>query len=328
MPPCPSGNVSVSACVLAVFIMLHVWLYPVTSTCASVPVILDTDLASDADDAGALAVLHGLAELGEAEILAVMLSSANPAGPSCAHALNRFFGRPGTPVGLAAADAPQDDSSYTHILGAGEPAPTAEAARSLYRRLLAAAEDGSVVIVSVGYLGNLRDLLASPADAAWPEDGLTLIQRKVRRLVVMGGKYPAGREWNFQRQPEATVAVLRDWPGSVLFCGVELGLPVVTGTGLAHCSLSHPLRRIYEVHNQLAGRPSWDQLAVLAAIRPDDPVLAWREVRAGRNTAAADGGNRWLPGGDSPHAYLRFDCSAPILAALIEGFMCQPAGRD
>ena len=37
-----------------------------------VPIIFDTDMDNECDDAGALAVLHALADEGEAEILAVV----------------------------------------------------------------------------------------------------------------------------------------------------------------------------------------------------------------------------------------------------------------
>ena len=45
---------------------------------AGVPIILDTDIGTDVDDAGALAMLHALAGRGEARILAVMSSNRNP----------------------------------------------------------------------------------------------------------------------------------------------------------------------------------------------------------------------------------------------------------
>ncbi len=54
-----------------------------TPTNTPVHVILDTDIGSDCDDAGALAVLHALADRGEVEILACMLrSEKNAFGPA------------------------------------------------------------------------------------------------------------------------------------------------------------------------------------------------------------------------------------------------------
>ena len=50
---------------------------PALSPAAPARIILDVDLAEDVDDAGALAVLHALADRGEAEILGILVSSKN-----------------------------------------------------------------------------------------------------------------------------------------------------------------------------------------------------------------------------------------------------------
>ena len=49
-----------------------------TMEAAPVKVIFDTDMANDCDDAGALAVLHALADLGEVEILATATNRKDP----------------------------------------------------------------------------------------------------------------------------------------------------------------------------------------------------------------------------------------------------------
>lgn len=61
-----------------------------------VPVIFNTDMAGDCDDAGALAVLHAQADRGEAQILAVVTNrkcTAGVSGGAC-DAINTFYGRP------------------------------------------------------------------------------------------------------------------------------------------------------------------------------------------------------------------------------------------
>jgi hypothetical protein len=49
---------------------------PSAST-ATVPIIFDTDIGTDVDDAGALAILHVLADRGEARILATISANGN-----------------------------------------------------------------------------------------------------------------------------------------------------------------------------------------------------------------------------------------------------------
>ena len=65
----------------------------------AVRVILDTDLGIDVDDAGALAVLHALADKGEARILATVANVNDPHAPGALDAINTYYGRPNIPVG-------------------------------------------------------------------------------------------------------------------------------------------------------------------------------------------------------------------------------------
>ncbi len=67
---------------------------------APVRVILDTDMMGDVDDVGAVAVLHALADRGEATILAMGVCVKNPWSPLCLDALNTYFGRPDLALGV------------------------------------------------------------------------------------------------------------------------------------------------------------------------------------------------------------------------------------
>ena len=61
---------------------------------AQTKVILDTDIGSDCDDAGAIAVLHKLADKGEVEILGIIYSSGkNKYGIGVCDAINTYYGR-------------------------------------------------------------------------------------------------------------------------------------------------------------------------------------------------------------------------------------------
>ena len=81
----------------------------------------------------------------------------------------------------------------------GESAPTrwkanadATGAIEVYRQALAPLKDGSVVIVSVGDLTNIRNLLRSGPDPHSSLAGPDLVRRKVARWgLCMGGRYPA-----------------------------------------------------------------------------------------------------------------------------------------
>src|SRR4051812_34212586 len=74
----------------------------VPSRAAEAParIIFDTDMETDCDDAGALAVLHALADLGECEILATVVSVRDPASAATVDAINRHYHRPALPIGM------------------------------------------------------------------------------------------------------------------------------------------------------------------------------------------------------------------------------------
>lgn len=60
----------------------------------AVPVILDTDLATDCDDAGAVAMLHAVAEQGEVFVLSMGICIQNDYSVLAPDALNTWYGRP------------------------------------------------------------------------------------------------------------------------------------------------------------------------------------------------------------------------------------------
>lgn len=59
-----------------------------------VKILLDTDMLTDCDDAAALGMLHVLADQGEAEILATVVSSRYPLSAPVVDAINTYYGRP------------------------------------------------------------------------------------------------------------------------------------------------------------------------------------------------------------------------------------------
>jgi inosine-uridine nucleoside N-ribohydrolase len=291
--------------------------------------ILDTDISSDVDDVGAVALLHGLANQGRVRILATMVSSGDPWSAPCLDALNTWFGRPDIPIGMVKGKAVQHESKYTrtiaeqfsHDSGTGADIPEAV---ELYRRILAAQADQSVTLVTVGYLTNLRNLLQSQADTHSPLDGGDLVRRKVKRLVCMGGQYPSGKEWNFYQDAAAAAYVVEHWPTPVVFSGFEIGKDVLTGAGLQEAAQPDPVRRSYELYNGLTDRPSWDQVAVYYAVRTENErkTALWSRIY-GRNTVRDDGSNYWLNQRDNTvaHSYLVQREDTDKIAELLERLM-------
>src|SRR5205085_8001729 len=98
--------------------------------------------------------------------------------------------------------------------------PTPDTAVNVYRRALVGQPDGSVVMISAGYLENLSALLNSPADTISSLTGRQLIAAKVKSLNVMGGGYPSRvRENNLAGNPAAAQDVATNWPTKLVWAG-------------------------------------------------------------------------------------------------------------
>jgi hypothetical protein len=280
-----------------------------------VRVIVDTDLAADVDDVGALALLHALADRGEAEILATMVSSRNRHSVACLSALNTWYGRRDLPI---AKRFPLELRSTRDAV-------------PLYRRTLAGQADGSVVIVTIGFLTNLKNLLDSAPDDSSPLGGEDLVRRKVRVWVCMGGKLPdglfpdGGSEYNVGYDTFASVRAINDWPTPVVFSGFEIGASIKTGARLNALPDESPVKAAYRLFNGLLDRESWDQTAVLYAVRGARDY--WRESPPGLNLMHArvgQGFNEWLDLPAGRHRHLQEKMPPADLARTIEELMLQP----
>ncbi len=298
-------------------------------------VILDTDFASDVDDAGALAVLHALADADEVEILAVMVSDGGDAPSDRAiDAINTYYGRPDVPIGVVSGAAPAFPSSYVSALASEFPNDIEDppSAVDLYREILAGEPDDSVTIVSVGYLTNLDALLLSPPDERSASSGEQLVAAKVRQWVAMGGYYPDsvdhpfGAEFNFAEDATATLNAVADWPTPAVFSGFEVGDVVLTGAVLQDQSPpENPVREAYRLFNGGENHRSWDLTAVLVAVRGTAGLF---ELCAGRNVIGRGGSNTWLPGAEGPHAHLRLVVRPAEVASALDSLLIAPPTRS
>ncbi len=308
-----------------------------------VPIILDTDMGGDCDDAGALAVLHVLANRGQARLLAVTSCTSAHYTPGCIDAINAWYGRPETPVGALKEEGfmAKMDEKYCRAVATELPnrlrnRDNALDATQLLRRTLAGRPDGGIALVAVGPLRNIRLLLQSKPDEASPLDGRALAKAKVRQLVVMGGFFGAKKpfeqagEWNFAQDPASAATVANEWPTPVLYSGFEIGNSCPTGARLStETPENNPVRRSYEQWHGRPGqnRPSWDLTAALAAVT--GPAPWWDLGPAGRCIVdPANGANRWeaVPGGKDHYLVERMP-PADVARALDDLLVLPPMQR-
>ncbi|HEY4198050.1 MAG TPA: nucleoside hydrolase [Mucilaginibacter sp.] len=279
-----------------------------------VNIIFDSDMGPDYDDVGAIAILHALADKGEANILATVASTKYEGVAVVLNVFNTYFNRPGIPVGVPKGNALElkdfqhwTDSllaKYPHQIKTNAEAPDAI---NVYRKVLAAQPDNSVTIVTIGFLTNLSNLLNSGADEYSALNGKQMVKKKVKLLVCMGGRFPSGYEFNVMKDAAASQNVYANWPSQVIFSGFEIGDHLKAGLPLIHNeSINHdPVKDVFRISIPLAkedsvGRKSWDETAVIVAIKGYSP---WYTLHPGRIKVADDGKNTWDDAGKG-QAYL------------------------
>jgi inosine-uridine nucleoside N-ribohydrolase len=305
-----------------------------------VPVVFDTDMGNDIDDVFALGLLHALHSRGECRIAAITVSKDHPlAAPFC-DAVNVFYGHGDIPIGvlrtgqaseagpyLAKVMAPRSDGSpaFPHRLQRSGDAP---AAVSVLRKTLATHRDGSVVVIAVGPLTNMRALLDSPPDDLCPLSGKALVAAKVRQLVVMAGDFSEPKaEFNVFSDSASAARVFNDWPGELIACPFEMGKEI----HFPEASLEkdfrspgrHPLVEAdLATFGKLNGFMAWDLVAALQAVRPDRGYFRLSEP--GTIRLESTNVTRLEPGPAGKHRHLMPSGNAERVREVIAHLASQP----
>lgn len=255
-----------------------------------VPLIFDTDIGNDVDDALALGVIHALQSRGECELLAVTITKDHELCAPFVDAVNTFYGRGDIPIGVVKDGPTPGDSKflplaeqrdngelrYPHDLMSSADAPDAT---TVLRKALASAGDSSVAIAQVGFSTNLARLLASGPDDISDLSGRDLVAKKVRLIAIMAGAFEpiegkVHREYNVVMDIPAAQALAKDWPTPIVYSGYEIGLNIPYPAAsierdyayVAH----HPLAEAYQLYIPTPHeRPTWDLTSVLWAVRPE-----------------------------------------------------------
>lgn len=301
-------------------------------------IIFDTDIGGDADDLGALAMLHNYVKRGDCELLGIMLWTTDEYAVPAVDAINRFYHHPDIPVGTRKDPTYTDAANYNKVIADNfehkltyNDVPDAV---ELYRKIMASAADSSITVVTVGPLMNIQRLLQSKADKYSQLNGSDLISKKVKEFVMMGGQFPKGEnEWNFNgNMPGVTKYVIDNLKVPIVFSGFELGSAIKTGAIFNEIDKDTPL---YQGFLYFSGHAPWikdqfkgkildnstfDQTAVLYAVNGGVDVL-WEKVSGGYCQADDTGGNRWIKRENSSHSYLKLIETPKFMEILIEAIM-------
>lgn len=280
-----------------------------------VKIIFDTDMGSDCDDAGALALLNAYADKGEAKILGCIYSSGKVRyGAGVAQAINTYYGRHDIPVG----------ANYNHHVGDSADKMTAEKLAKdtaafnntiirnkdaweqtrLNRKLLAAEKNNSVTYITVGHTKGLYDLLTSEPDSISPLNGKELVNRKIKRWIALGAlganneENKFSKDWNFFFNGTApyTKYLVENFPAPVYY--INAGSNVMTGKSLKDTPPGNIVRTAYRdwlwnYDNRTLDeqRPSWDLAAVYFAVEGTGDYLV--NTGTGKLEFDQEKGCRW-----------------------------------
>ena len=285
---------------------------PVTD---SVKVILDTDMGSDCDDVGALAMLNEYENRGEAEILGVIYSSGViPYGAGVIDAINRYYENDKIPIGasydnlvgdpvdkMQAEKLSKDTAAFKNKIVKNTDA--IEQTR-LIRSILINQPDTSVVYITIGHTKGLYDLLVSKPDSVSQLSGMELTKKKIKKWIALGALKASNKDghyvkdWNFYFNGTAkyTKFVIENFPNPIYF--VDAGADIMTGKSLINTPSGNIVRTAYrdwlwnvEKKTLNDQRPSWDLMTVYFAV--ENPKKYFKIIENGYLTFDIEKGCRW-----------------------------------
>lgn len=293
-----------------------------------VPVIFDTDMGSDCDDVGALALLNAYTDKGKAAIVGCIYSSGNvPYGAGIIDAINTLYGRPNIPIGadhemnfgdpkdkMTAEKLSKDTAAFKNNIIHNK---DADEQTKLNRKLLVNSPDQSITYITVGHTKGLYQLMQSEPDEISELCGYELVKKKVKRWIGLGavnadndeGNYV--KDWNFFFNETAiyTRYLVDSFPNQTVFIGC--GTNVLSGKSLKYTPSGNIVRTAYRdwlwnvfEHTLDDQRPSWDLIAVYYAVEGLGNFL--EDIGSGRLKFELDKGSKWINGiNNRNHTYIR-----------------------
>ena len=301
----------------------------VTASEKPVKMIIETDMGNDIDDALALAVALKAADAGEIELLAVGCHKLSGTPARYVDIVNTYYGHPKVAVAMSKTPVKEftDYVDYTVApceMGFKESlAGEAQEPVSLYRKLLAESEDGSICFVSLGFGITLAQLLESQPDEISPLSGVDLVARKVKYLSIMAGSYGEKKraEFNVTNDIPSMQKVFESWPGTIYQNPFEIGKQVSYPGSEIEANLGfdglNPVVEAYKLYREMPyDRPSWDILSVIFVTNPEMFTLS----APGRVTVDDEGYTHYTADPEGSHYVLSATIDQPqaLKAKMIE----------
>ena len=258
------------------------------SRVSAIPVIFETDMGNDIDDALALDMLYKYADMSLVNLLGVGVNKMGVHSIEFIDIMNTWFGYPDVAIGKitdgvdCTNDPPNNFVKAVCLYQENGASPFGRThtdysqipeAPDFYRELLANQPDSSVVVISVGFSTNIARLLDTQPDRFSPLNGRNLVAKKVKLLSIMAGNLvePSAWEYNVGRDIPATQNVFNNWPTPIVVSPYDVGNAVMFPASVIENNLDYaganPVKIGYESFMQMPyDRPSWDLTSVLYAV--------------------------------------------------------------
>ena len=305
-------------------------------------VIFDTDMDTDCDDVGALAMLLEAHKQGMIELVGIISDSVCKFAAPCCEAISNFYGVD-VPIGAIYADDYSDTENninrfaayrkhtvtcsdngrgYNRIFSEKIKKTDLDypSAAYVYRKILANAEDESVTVLCVGMLTAIYEALKSEPDSISCMTGVELFERKVKKVITMGNPDKID-DFNWGMDAYASEKFFAMCPVPI-YISAE-GDDVITGDILTKTLHSdHLLRCAYEtwLKKENCGRASWDLIASLFAINPDVKHLILSGNKEYRYSAD-DKKLFVIDEGKGNHRTIHVNCSKNIMVEILNSCM-------
>lgn len=306
-----------------------------------IPVIFDTDMGNDIDDALALQMLFNYDKAGIIDLKGVTISKCNPHSVEFVDGILRFNGYDDMPLGYSYDGPNPEDNTYllpTIAAKGADGQPLIKPQRNLesgiddgyvaLRKLLATEKNGSVLLIATGPLTNIARLLESGPDNISELDGVSLVRKKVKSLHIMNGEFSSSvPEWNTIQDLDASKKVYALCPVPLVTSGWEVGAAVK----YPHESilndfgdpLLNPVTVAYMSYQPMPyDRETWDLTSVLDAIEPESDVFVRSEP--GHITVKDNGVTVFEPNPEGLQQYLIVPCPDKAVATLVN----RVSGKD
>jgi len=324
------------------------------SEISAIKLIYDGDIGPDACDFSTISMLHEYHNKGFIELLAVIGATPDLYHASTFSIYNQIYGNEIPIAGYNPESSDVDfdeglikkyDEAIKEHTNADENKTIYEkygngktlrsngvtGTVTLYRKLLSEAEDNSIVIYAAGQLFNFPPLLKSGSDQYSPLSGKELLKAKLRKVVIMGGRFPEsktignpiGAEWNWwafgsKNITKMTMNALVETGKPIIYVGFEVGVQVHVGMEMIkRLGREHPTTEAFYLSKATRNptkntinessfltseNPAFDEIGLFVAV--EGGIGEFFNTIQGRVEINEHGGNSWVRDEQGNESYI------------------------